>query len=51
MKLIYLMSWLAGGGLVVLATYFCVNLLKVCEERHEAESEAFWEILVPRDRT
>ena len=49
MKLIYLLSWLAGGGLVMLATYVCVNMMKVCEARHEAESEQLWDLLIPRD--
>lgn len=49
MKTIYLLSWLAGGGVVVLTAYVCASLLKVCETRHEAESEELWDILVPRD--
>ena len=47
MKLTYLLLWLAGGGLVSLTTFFCVNLLKICVERHEAEDQRLWKILVP----
>ena len=46
MKLAYFFAWLAGGGLVVLATYAFLGLLKVCEARHDAEHEEFWEFLL-----
>jgi hypothetical protein len=46
MKLTYLLLWLAGGGLVSLTTFFCVNLLKICVERHAAEDQRLWKILV-----
>ena len=46
MKLTYLLLWLAGGGLVSLATFYCVYLLKVCQERHDAEDQRLWRILV-----
>lgn len=50
MKLIFLLLWLAGGGLVAVTVYFCVNLLRVCEARQDAEHEEVWNLLVARDR-
>jgi hypothetical protein len=48
-KLNYLLSWLAGGGLVLLAAYACRSMMKVCEARHEAESKELWDLLVAPD--
>ncbi|HUI52267.1 MAG TPA: hypothetical protein VLX60_10805 [Terriglobales bacterium] len=50
MKLMFLLLWLTGGGLVALTVYVCVNLLRVCEARQDAEHEAVWNLLVARDR-
>lgn len=50
MKLFFLILWLAGGVLVALMVSACVNLLKVCEARHDAEHEAVWNLLVSKDR-
>jgi hypothetical protein len=50
MKLFFLILWLAGGVLVALTVCVCVNLLKVCEARHDAEHEEVWKLLVSRDR-
>jgi hypothetical protein len=49
MKLTYLLLWLTGGGLVSLTTLLCVNLVKICQERHEADDQRFWKILVRSD--
>jgi hypothetical protein len=50
MKLAFLLLWLAGGGLVAFTVYACVNLLRVCETRQEAEHEEVWGLLVRQDR-
>lgn len=50
MKLIFLLLWLAGGGLLAFTVYFCVNLLRVCEARQDAEHEEVWNLLIARDR-
>jgi len=50
MKLMFLLLWLAGGGLVAFAVCVCVNLLRVCEARQDAEHEEVWNLLVVRDQ-
>ncbi|HUL32343.1 MAG TPA: hypothetical protein VL128_00555 [Candidatus Eisenbacteria bacterium] len=50
MKLLFLLLWLAGGGSVALAIGLCVNLLWLCQSRLDAEDEAVWNLLVPKDR-
>jgi len=50
MKLTYFLLWLAGGGLVSLTTFACLNLLRICQMRHDAEHEAVWDILLPTDK-
>ena len=46
MKLTFFLLWLAGGGLVSLTAFACVNLLRICQVRQEAEHEAVWDILL-----
>ncbi len=48
MKPLFFLLWLAGGGLVAIETYVCVNLLKLCEIRQSAYDEQLWEFLVNR---
>jgi len=50
MKLLFLLLWLAGGGLVACTIYVCVSLLRVCEARQDAQHEAVWNLLVVRDQ-
>ncbi len=46
MKLTYLFVWLAGGGLVFLATCSSLGLLKRTESQQDAENERLWELLL-----
>jgi len=50
MKLVFLLLWLAGGGLVAFTIYACMNLLRACEARQDAEHEEVWNLLIVRDR-
>lgn len=50
MKLIFLLLWLAGGGLIASTVYFCVSLLRLCEARQDAQHEEVWNLLVVRDQ-
>ncbi len=43
MESIYLVIWLAGGGLV---TYVSFCLLKSAERRDDAENERLWQYLL-----
>jgi hypothetical protein len=49
MKLAYFLIWLAGGGLVAISSYAFLRLLKVCEARHDAEHEEFFQFLLHPD--
>jgi|GEM_PF-3161700 hypothetical protein len=49
MKLFFLILWLAGGAMVALASVACVNWLRACEARQEAEHQAVWNLLVSKD--
>ena len=42
MEITYLLIWIAGGGLVTLATYACFYLLKYGQRLEDAESERLW---------
>jgi hypothetical protein len=49
MKLILLLLWLVGGGLVASTVYFCVNLPPLCEARQDAQHEEVWNLLIAKD--
>jgi hypothetical protein len=42
----YFLSWLAGGGLVTLATYASLCLLKSAQRIEDAEEEKLWQYLL-----
>jgi hypothetical protein len=42
----YLLIWIAGGGLVPLATYACVCSLKYGQRLEDAEDERLWQYLL-----
>ena len=50
MKLTYFLLWLAGGGLIALEANVCLNFLRVCESKHEAEARELWEQLVLQEK-
>lgn len=49
MKSEYLLLWLAGGVVVFLAIHAFLFLKKVCEARHDAEHEEFYQFLLYPD--
>ena len=46
MESTHFVIWLAGGGLVTLATYFGFCLLKSAEHHDDAEDERLWQYLL-----
>jgi hypothetical protein len=50
MKLAYFLIWLAGGGLVILATYVGRCLLKSAERLNDAHDGRLWQDLIHPDQ-
>jgi hypothetical protein len=46
MELTYLLTWIAGVGLMTLATYACFCLLKYGQRLEDAEGERLWQYLL-----
>jgi hypothetical protein len=46
MKLIYLLTWIAGGGLVTLSIYVIFSLLKSSQELEDAQDDKLWQLLL-----
>ena len=51
MELTHLLIWIAGGGLVTLATCVCLCLLKSAQRLDDAEGERLWQYLLHPGRT
>jgi hypothetical protein len=50
MKTVFFFVWLGGGGLVIIAGYVCLCLIKSCEARHDSDHDTVWNLLLRRDR-
>jgi hypothetical protein len=46
MKPTYFLIWLTGGGLVILATYVGLYLLRSAQRQDDAEDERLWQYLL-----
>ncbi len=46
MKLIYLLTWVAAGGLVTLAIFVTFSLLKSSQQLEDAQDEQLWRLLL-----